>query len=265
MSSNKKRMSARLFLLKEMVVRDIRARYAGSGLGVFWAFAQPVLWMLLYTGVFSVILRVPVERGFSGFPEFLLAGLLPWMAIQEGVSRCATALTDNAAIVKKTVFPVETLVLSVVLAAIVNQVIAFAIFALYVASVGHLSLPWLLLALPALLFQAMLTYGVGCVMTVLATFLRDTVQVVGIGLTLVFWATPIVYPISLIPPRHGWLLAVVRANPVTHLAEWYRAAFSTHAAPSLSSVLYLAAVSVAAAATGAALFARARPHFADLM
>src|SRR6202162_3461119 len=139
MSSNKKRMSARLFLLKEMVVRDIRARYAGSGLGVFWAFAQPVLWMLLYTGVFSVILRVPVEGGYSGFPEFLLAGLLPWMAIQEGVSRSACALTDNAAMVKKTVFPLEMLVLSVVLAAVVNEVIALAIFAVYVAMVGHLS------------------------------------------------------------------------------------------------------------------------------
>src|SRR6476620_11893070 len=119
MSSNRKRLFARLFLLKEMVVRDIRARYAGSGLGVFWAFAQPVLWMLLYTGFFEVILRVPVEKGFSGFPEFLLAGLLPWMAIQEGISRSSTALTDNAAMVKKTVFPVETLVLSVVLASLV--------------------------------------------------------------------------------------------------------------------------------------------------
>jgi ABC-type polysaccharide/polyol phosphate export permease len=258
-------MSARLFLLKEMVVRDIRARYAGSGLGVFWAFAQPVLWMLLYTGVFGVILRVPVEKGFSGFPEFLLAGLLPWMAIQEGVSRCATVLTDNAAIVKKTVFPVETLVLSVVLAAIVNQVIAFAIFALYVASVGHLSIRWLLLALPALLLQGLLTYGIGCLTTTLTTFLRDTAQVVGIGLTVVFWAAPIVYPIAMIPPQHAWLLAVVRANPVTHLVEWYRGAFSTHAAPSLSSVLYLTLVSLLAALSGAALFAKARPHFADLM
>lgn len=258
-------MSARLFLLKEMVVRDIRARYAGSGLGLFWAFAQPVLWMLLYTGVFGVILRVPVEKGFSGFPEFLLAGLLPWMAIQEGVSRSATVLTDNAAMVKKTVFPVETLVFSVVLAAIVNQVIAFAIFALYVASVGHLSIPWLLLAVPALLCQAMLTYGIGCLTTTVTTFLRDTVQVVGIALTVVFWATPIVYPISLIPARHGWLLALVRANPVTHLVEWYRSAFSTHIAPSASSVLYVVLVSVVAAVSGAALFARARPHFADLM
>ena len=265
MSSNRKRLSARLFLLKEMVVRDIRARYAGSGLGVFWAFAQPVLWMLLYTGVFGVILRVPVEKGFSGFPEFLLAGLLPWMAIQEGVSRSATVLTDNAAMVKKTVFPVETLVLSVVLASIVNQVIAFAVFALYVASVGHLSLPWLLLAVPALLLQALLTYGIGCLTTTVTTFLRDTAQVIGIGLTVVFWLTPIVYPIAMIPPRHAWLLSVVRANPVTHLVEWYRAAFSTHVLPTPASALYLTATCVAAALFGAALFAKARPHFADLM
>src|SRR6266540_3535346 len=87
MSSNRKRLAARLFLLKEMVVRDIRARYAGSGLGVFWAFGQPVLWLLLYAWVFGLILRIPVEKGFAGFPEFLLAGLLPWMAIQEGIWR----------------------------------------------------------------------------------------------------------------------------------------------------------------------------------
>src|SRR2546421_197895 len=103
------RLSARVFLLKEMVVRDVRSRYAGSTLGILWAFALPALWMLLYTLVFSVILRVPVEAGFASFPEFLMAGLLPWLAISEGVTRSASALTDNAAMVKKTVFPIETL------------------------------------------------------------------------------------------------------------------------------------------------------------
>jgi ABC-type polysaccharide/polyol phosphate export permease len=88
---------------------------------------------------------------------------------------------------------------------------------------------------------------------------------VGIGLTVVFWATPIVYPIAMIPPRHAWLLAVVHANPVTHLVEWYRSAFSTHVLPTPSSVLYLTVTCAAAALFGAALFARARPHFADLM
>src|ERR1700758_4539815 len=128
MSGNRKRLSARPFLLKEMVLRDIRARDAGARLGVFGAFPPPLLWILLYAWVFGVILRIPVEPGFSSFPEFLLAGLLPWMAIQEGISRAASALTDNAAMVKKTVFPVETLVLSVGLAAGVNQIIALTFF-----------------------------------------------------------------------------------------------------------------------------------------
>src|SRR5262249_40931496 len=126
MSSDNRRSARKLFLLKEMVVRDLRSRYAGSGLGVLWAFATPILWLVLYTVVFSVILRVPSPPGFSGFPEFLLSGLLPWMAIQEGLARSATVLTDNAAMVKKTVFPVEMLVLSVVLAAVVNELIALA-------------------------------------------------------------------------------------------------------------------------------------------
>jgi homopolymeric O-antigen transport system permease protein len=265
MSSTKNTLASRLFLLKEMVIRDIRARYAGSSLGLLWAVGQPVLWMLLYNLVFSLILRVPVEKGFASFAEFLLAGLLPWMAIQEGISRSASALTDNAAMVKKTVFPLETLVLSVVLAAVVNQVIAFAVFAFYVASVGHFSLPWLALAVPALLLQTLLTFGIGCLAATVTTFVRDAAQVIGIGLTVVFWATPIVYPMSLVPAGRGWLLAVLRANPVTHLAEWYRAAFTTHTAPGAASVLYLVVFSLFAAISGAALFAKARPHFADLM
>src|SRR5262249_56227998 len=104
-------LSSKLFLLKEMVVRDVRSRYAGSGLGIVWAFALPILWMLLYTGVFSLVLRVPVEAGFASFPEFLMAALLPWMAVSEGISRSATCLIDNAAMVQKTVFPFELLVL----------------------------------------------------------------------------------------------------------------------------------------------------------
>jgi len=265
MSSAKNIIGPRFFLLKEMVVRDIRSRYAGSSLGILWAVGQPVLWMFLYTLVFSLILRVPVDKEFASFAEFLLAGLLPWMAIQEGIARSASALTDNAAMVKKTVFPLETLVLSVVLAAVVNQIIAFAVFAVYVAGVGHLSLPWLLLLVPALAVQTLLTFGIGCFAATVTTFLRDTAQVIGIALTVVFWATPIVYPASLVPAGHRWLSTVLRINPITHLVEWYRAAFTTHAAPSPSSVLYLAVLSGAVALAGAALFARARPHFADLM
>ncbi|HYB52748.1 MAG TPA: ABC transporter permease [Thermoanaerobaculia bacterium] len=262
MSSDKRPLAHKLFLLKEMVIRDMKSRYAGSGLGVAWAFANPILWMLLYTLVFSLILRVPSPPGFAGFPEFLLAGLLPWMAIQEGVSRSATALTDNASMVKKTVFPIETLVLSIVLAALVNQLIAFLVFGAYLAAIGHLSLPWALLAIPALAVQAALTFGLGCLVATVATFFRDAIPLVSIALTVVFYATPVVYPAELVPPRLHFL---VDANPFAHLTAWYRDAFTLHRLPDAGSVLFTVLFAAAAMAAGSALFRRARPHFADLI
>jgi lipopolysaccharide transport system permease protein len=255
-------LSPKLFLLKEMVVRDLRSRYAGSGLGFAWAFVQPVLWMLLYTAVFSLVLRVPVDAGYASFAEFLLAGLLPWMAVQEGIARSASILVDNAAMVKKTVFPVETLVLSVVLAAVVNECIALAVFGVYLAAVGHLQLPWLLLAVPALLLQILLTFGIGCIAATLTAFVRDTTHAIGIILTVGFYATPVVYPEALVPVR---LRPILEANPLAHLVDLYRRAFTLHAAPQAGSIVYLTVFCCLAAAAGAALFARARPHFADLI
>jgi len=262
MAPQARSLSSKAFLLKEMVVRDVRARYSGSSLGLLWAFALPVLWMVLYTVVFSLVLRVPVESGFSSFPEFLLPALLPWMAVQEGISRSASSLVDNASMVKKTVFPVETLVLSVVLAAVVNELVALAVFAVYVAALGHLPAVWLLLLIPAVLLQTLLAFGIGCIAATMTAFLRDTVHAIGIVLTVLFYATPIVYPLSLVPPR---MRPFIEANPLTHLVDLFRRAFSLHAAPPPSSVLYLTVFSLLSAAAGAALFARARPHFADLI
>jgi lipopolysaccharide transport system permease protein len=254
--------ASKVFLLKEMVVRDVRARYAGSALGLLWAFANPVLWMLLYTAVFSMVLRVPVQAGYASFPEFLMAGLLPWLAISEGIARSASCLIDNSAMVKKTVFPLETLVLSAVVAATVNEVIALSVYGVYVALLGHLEWRWVLLVVPALALQILLTFGLGCIAATLTAFVRDTVHAVGIVLTVGFYATPIVYPASLLPPR---LLPLVAANPVAHLVDLFRRAFTLHAAPPVGSTLYLVLSCGLAALAGAALFSRARPHFADLI
>ncbi len=255
-------IASKVFLLKEMVIRDVRSRYAGSGLGLLWAFVHPVLWMVLYTAVFSLVLRVPAGQGYASFPEFLMAGLLPWMAISEGIARSASCLIDNAAMVKKTVFPLETLVLSVVVAAVVNEAIALAILCVYVGLLGHLQAGWLLLLVPALLLQVLFTFGFGCIAATLTAFVRDTTQAVGIVLTVGFYATPIVYPASLVPAS---LRPVIEANPVTHLVDLYRRAFTLHAAPEPASIVYLAAFCGIVAVGGAALFARARPHFADLI
>lgn len=262
MSTRNGRLASKAFLLKEMVLRDLRSRYAGSGLGIAWAFAHPVLWMVLYTAVFSLVLRVPVEAGYASFPEFLMAGLLPWMAIQEGIARSSSVLVDNASMVKKTVFPLETLVLSIVVAAAVTEVIGFAVFGVYVAAIGHLRLAWLLWILPALALQILLTFGLGCLAATLTAFVRDAMHAVGVVLTVAFYASPIVYPVSMVPaPLRPW----IAANPITHLVDLYRRAFTLHAAPDPAGLAYLLVFSLLAAAAGAAIFARARPHFADLI
>jgi ABC-type polysaccharide/polyol phosphate export permease len=262
MPENARPLASKLFLLKEMVTRDVRARYAGSGLGLLWAFAMPILWMLLYTGVFGLVLKVPVDPGYASFPEFLMAGLLPWMAISEGISRASSCLIDNAPMVKKTVFPLETLVLSVVLAAIVNEVIAFGVYGVYVALLGHLSASWLWLVVPALVLQALLTFGLGCIAATLTVFVRDTAHAIGVALTVLFYATPIVYPASLVPAR---LRPWIDANPFSALVDLYRRAFTLHAPPPAGSLAGLAVASGLAALAGGALFSRARPHFADLL
>ena len=263
MSSRRRGIGAKVFLLKEMVVRDIRARYAGSSFGLAWAFALPILWMLLYTGVFGLILRAPLPPGFANFPEFLMAGLLPWIAFNEGVSRSASALHDNAAMVKKTVFPLETLILSVVLAAVVNQIIALAIYAVVRRRRSATwRCPGCCSSLPALLAQTLLTFGLGCLAATMTVFVRDTVQALGVALTVLFYATPIVYPSALVPVR---LRPLIAANPIAHLVDWYRGAFTLHTAPDPASVLYVTVFAAGSAVLGAALFSRARPHFADLL
>jgi lipopolysaccharide transport system permease protein len=132
----------------------------------------------------------------------------------------------------------------------------------YVALLGHLSGTWLLLVVPALLLQVLLTFGIGCLAATATAFLRDAAHAVGVALTVGFYATPIVYPLGLVPAR---LRPLLEANPLTALVALYRSAFTQHALPSAGSLAYLAAFCVVVAGAGGLLFARARPHFADLI
>lgn len=253
-----------LFLLSELVVRDLRSRYVGSFLGPVWALLAPLAWVVIYTFVFSVVLRIPLSGEPAGvvFPEYLLAGFLPWLAVQEGLMRSATCLTDNAAMVKKAVFPKQTLVATVVLSAVVNELIGLALYSAYLAWKGHFSVRWALLVVPLLAAQVLATYGVGCVLAGVQVFLRDTAQVAGLALAMVAFLTPIFYPVSIVPARFRW---VVTANPLAHLVEGFRDAFFRHTFPAAGSAAFLVVFSAVAAMLGSLLFVRAEPHFADLL
>jgi len=253
-----------LFLLRELVGRDLRARYAGSLFGPAWAVINPLIWVALYSFVFSVVLKIRLTGEPAGvtFPLFLLAGFLPWLGIQEGISRSGTALSDNAQMVKKTVFPREALVATVVVSATVNEGIALALFCGYLAAVGRLDAGWALAAVPLLALQVAIAYGLGCILACLNVFFRDTTQIVGLGLAMLSFLTPIFYPAAAVPVRFRW---VVEANPFAHLVEAFRDALLRHRAPAAGSLAYLIAFAGVSVVLGALLFSRTESHFADLL
>lgn len=216
--------SSRVFLLKELVRRDFQGRYAGSVLGFFWSFATPIWQLLLFTFVFSKIMgaRISIEvEHTESFGIFLFCGLLPWMAIQEGITRASTAVVDNAGVIKKANLPLKALVLAPAAGALAHEGIAAAIFALVLLFSGELGwqgLPLLLLALP---LQLALTAGLGFMMCTIHTFFRDTAQVLGMLMMGWFYLTPIVYSVHMLPEDvRGWF----ELNPLLPLVNLYRQA-----------------------------------------
>jgi lipopolysaccharide transport system permease protein len=254
-------MNRTAFLLRELVARDLRTRYAGSAFGFVWAFLHPIWQLVLYGLVFSVILRLPlVGERTSSFAAFLFAGLLPWMAFQEGLTRSATTILENAQMVKKLRFPSQVLVHSVVVSAFVHTGIALVLFAAYQSVRGETDwrhLHWLLLGLAA---QAAMTLGLALTVASLQVYLRDVVQALGLVLTAWFYVTPIVYPKKLVPEAlAGW----IEVNPLATVVALVRSFLIAGDPPSLRSLAVLAATCGAFVALGLFAFRRLAPGFSD--
>ena len=254
-------MRQNLFLLRELVRRDFQGRYAGSALGFVWSFVQPLWLLLLFTFVFSTVMKIsPAGTRTDSFAVFLFSGLLPWMALHEGVLRSATAITDNASLVKKLRFPSEILVLAVVVAALLHEAIAAAVFLGVLAVSGDLAwrgLPLLLLAVP---LQVALTLGLGLLLASVHVFFRDTAQVLGLVFTGWFYLTPIVYPMAYVPEAFH---RAIELNPLTPLVGLYRQALlGGEPAPVPGTGVLVVAVAVLLSA-GFWLFGRLKPAFVD--
>ena len=254
-------MRHHLFLLRELVKRDFQGRYAGSALGLVWSFLQPLWMLLLFTFVFSTVMKISLTGARTGhFAVFLFCGLLPWMAVQEGVSRASTAVTDNSSLVKKLRFPAEILVVAVVLAALLHEAIAALIFLGVLGFLGELAwggLPLLLLAVP---LQIALTLGLGLLLGAVNVFFRDIAQVLGMLFTGWFYLTPIVYSLSAVPAR---LQPWIELNPLTPLVVLYRQAFLSgqlRLVPGTGGLAIIAAVLLCA---GFWLFRRLKVAFVD--
>ncbi len=214
-----------LDLLASLVQRDLSVKYQGSILGNLWPLINQLFQLLIYTYVFSIILKVKLdlpglpESSFN-FPLWAFAGLVPWFAFTTGFSQSATSVIYQPNLVKKVVFPLELLPLVPVLSAFVES--TMGLMALVVAAGLFLqTFHFTILLLPFVWFtQLLLTAGLSYLAASLTVFLRDIPQTIGVILNLWFYLTPIVYPVKQIPA--AWRVWVVWLNPLAVICELYR-------------------------------------------
>lgn len=253
-------------LLRTFVVRELRARYAGSSLGVFWSVIHPVVVLGLYIVVFSTLVRggrFEVQGHPVSYAVFLCPALLAWNWFNEAMMGGASAIVGNGGLIKKVVFPSGILPSVPLLAGLVPFVVAFAVFLVFAAFVGAFhwrSLPWLGVAL---LIQAALMVGPAYLLASVQVFARDTAQLLVALLQFLFWGTPIVYTEEIVVRAFPWAQAWYSINPMAHLVTVYRNAVILREGPPAASAAYLLLLAAALYACGRVVFTRTRRLFPD--
>jgi lipopolysaccharide transport system permease protein len=260
-------------LLVNLTLRELRSKYKRSVLGWAWSLANPLASLLIFTIVFRLFLRIspPVgdPSGLHNFGLFLLCGLLPWNFFANASTGSLAMLIGNAELVKKVYFPRTILVFAGVGSWGISLLIELAVLSVAFLVVGNFVLPWLAGVVVLVLVMAAFVTGVGLALSAVNVYFRDVQHLVGVLMQIWFYATPIVYPISLVPARAevaGWSLPVRRlyeVNPLVSFVEAFRDFLYHLRFPGPGRIAYLLAVSAVTFVGGFLLFTRLEPRMAE--
>ncbi len=265
-------------LLKDFVVRDLKARYVGSAMGFFWSLVFPVVNLVVFMFVFRLIFQSRWEDGGNKETAIvMLAGILVWTAFQEAISRSTNSLIENSNLIQKVVFPSEILTPYLGISGLVNMMIAMPIVLIGVLVFSDVGIGVSMVCIPILLIvQLLFTCGVGWFFATMNVYLRDTAHLIGVGLTVWMFGTPIFYPPSMIVnakiPRSdleadgnydiSWMLEI---NPMHWLIDSWRKVLVENAWPDGALLLRLTIVAMVVFIAGGWFFMAHKRRFADLL
>jgi lipopolysaccharide transport system permease protein len=243
-------------LIQTLVLRDLKARYRGSALGLLWTLLNPLLHMGIYVLVFSIYLRSDMDR----YPAFLLCGLLPWIWLSTSVLTGATSIVEGGSLLKKVFFPPQVLPAVTVMANCVNFLLGIPIlFTLLL--ILRVQLGWAIVALPAVIAtQCALTLGLTLIVSAASVRYRDIPQIMGHMLTFWFFLSPIIYPVTQVPERFRVILTL---NPFTPFVVAYQDALLYNKLPSWQAFGAMLLGGSLALVVGVLVFDRFRWSFAE--
>ena len=211
-------------LVRELVSRDIKARYKRSALGLGWTMLHPLLSMLVLTLVFSNVFRFSVDN----YAVYILCGLVLWNFFSTTTTHAMTQMTWGGGLLSRIYLPKAVFAASSIGTGLVNLALALVPL-LVIAVLSGVSLHWSLLVLPgAVALTAMFALGVGLLLSALGVYYTDVINMYEIILTLWMYLTPIIYPIDILPPG---VRAVVELNPMYYFLELFRAPIYTGVVP----------------------------------
>ncbi len=240
-------------LIATLVIRDLRVRYRRSVIGFLWTMLQPLLMMLVLYLVFNSLMRFNVARfEHRSYAIFALAGILFWNFFSQSIVTSMNSLRANAPILKKLPVPFVVFPITTVISGIVNLLFALVPMFGLILWTGHPIGPELLFLPVAILLAALFTLGTGLLLSPLAVFFNDVIELVTVCLTLLFYLTPIIYDISVLEGTKGY--DIVRFNPVRSILEVFRDPIFFNKIPPLTHLTVATAITVVALAAGIYVF-----------
>ena len=208
-----------LDLLKLLIKKEITLRYKRTYLGFFWSLLNPLLTSLVLFIAFNVFMRFEMEN----FALFLLAALFPWTWFSTSVTMSTNTLTGNVSLIKKVIFPKHFLLLATITAQLVNFIFSLPVLiGLSYYYGGAPTLNWLIGVPVLIMVQFAVIYGLALFISIVNAFFRDLEYIVTVLMSLLFWMTPIIYPLEAVPEEYRLLLVM---NPVTYLMQAWRDLF----------------------------------------
>lgn len=242
-----------------MVFKDLKLKYRDSILGIVWSLLNPLLLLVVYTVAFKFILRVQTEH----YSYFLLAGLLPWTFFASSLIGSTHAITGNANLIKKVYFPRETLPIATVLFSFAQLLLAWVVFLPALLLVSGLRPHWTAgLCIPLLLLHLLFTLGLAFILATCTVFFRDVAHLTEVALVLLFWMTPIIYPVSMAPAS---LQFFFKLSPLAAFAIAYQDVLFWGRVPEALVLATVLGWTGAALLGGYALFHRFSPAFAEVV
>jgi ABC-2 type transport system permease protein len=238
-------------LVRALVARELKVRYRRSTIGFLWTMLQPLLTMLVLQTVFSHIFTFRLAYG--DYAIYALAGILFWNFFSQSIVASMNSLRGNAQLLQKLPVPKAVFPLATVLSGVVNLGFALVPLFLILVVTGHPIQPSLLFLPVSILIAALFTLGAGLLLSPLAVFFSDVVELVGVLLMLLMYLTPIFYPMEILPERMRW---IVRFNPTRSILEVFRDPIYLGKIPPLSHLTVSIGIAVAALLIGLQVFRR---------